>query len=475
MNTSALQSLMKRVRCILRAGRAALGLLLVLLGMLLPAAAAETTNVLVWDRMKDQVTADVRNWELLGLLEEIARQTGWHIFVEPDYSFKSSVKFKDLSVGPALRRLLGEMNFAMVPQTNGPQHLYVFRTAMNNATKQVREAQARKTAQAKRITNELIIRVKPGTDIEALAKSLGATIVGSIPELNAYRLKFEDEEATEAARKKLLANSEVTGVENNYYVDKPFTPQSLAGAAPPQNRLALNAVKREGNGVVIGLVDTGLQIQEPWLESLIRERLSLAGESVANPLMPTHADGMVNALAQGIAQALGGTDTSIQIISIDVFGPNATADSFTVAKGIYEAYLRGATGINLSLGGFGESPVQHDVIKFLAGEKVPVFAAIGNDASDRPYFPAAYPEVNAVTATDRGGIASFANFGTTPDVAAPGRVVFMFNGLVYGSMGTSVSSAAATGVAAGWADKNRTSVYDVVPTVQKVLAVPSGK
>src|SRR5262245_6188723 len=98
---------------------------------------AATTNVLTWNKAKDRVSADVRNWELIDLLEEIAGQTGWNVFVEPDDSFKSSVKFKDLPSGEALRRLLGEMNFAIMPQNNGSKRCYVFRTKMKYATSPV--------------------------------------------------------------------------------------------------------------------------------------------------------------------------------------------------------------------------------------------------------------------------------------------------------------------------------------------------
>ena len=146
------------------------------------------TNTIFWDRENERVTADVRNWELVPMLEEVAAQSGWNIFLEPDYRHKASVKFKSLPPGEALRRLLGEMNFAMMPQTNGQQRLYVFRTAMGNATQQMRTS--RPAPKPKRVPNELIIQVKPGTDVEALAKLLGAKIVGVIPELNADRFQF---------------------------------------------------------------------------------------------------------------------------------------------------------------------------------------------------------------------------------------------------------------------------------------------
>ena len=214
--------------------------LLVLIGI---NSSAVGTNSLYWDRENERVSADVRDWELVPMLEEVAAQSGWNIFLEPDYSHKASVKFKGLSPGEALRRLLGEMNFSMMPQTNGQQRLYVFRTAMGNATQQMKFS--RPTPKAKRVPNELLIRVKPGTDVEALAKLLGGKVVGVIPELNAYRLAFENEEATEAARKSLEANPDVTSVQDNYYVDPPLTPQSVGGIAPPQNNLTLDPPKKE--------------------------------------------------------------------------------------------------------------------------------------------------------------------------------------------------------------------------------------
>ena len=94
----------------------------------------------------DRVSADVRGEALWPLLEDIAHQTGWHIFVEPGAERNASVKFKDLPSGDALKMLLGDLNFALVPQTNAPALLYVFRTTMQNATRRVAVA---KTCQAR--------------------------------------------------------------------------------------------------------------------------------------------------------------------------------------------------------------------------------------------------------------------------------------------------------------------------------------
>ncbi|MGC3961481.1 MAG: S8 family serine peptidase [Verrucomicrobiota bacterium] len=439
---------------------------------LLPAMAA--TNTLTWDREKNLVSADVRDWDLIGLMESVATQSGWHVYLEPDYSYKASTKFQNLPPGEALRRLLGSLNFAMVPQTNGPQRLYVFRTVMKNATQQIRNAGERTAPKPRRVPNELIVRLKPGTDAEALAKSLGAKIVGVIPELNAYRFQFESEEATEAARLKLESNPSVASVEYNYYMDQPFTPQSVGGMAVPETKLTLDPPKTDDCKVLVGFVDTTLQQLDPKLEAFVKTRISVTGNT-STSTTPTHQTAMVNAFLQSL-QASGQASTSARVLSVDVFGNDPSANSFNVALGIMKAVNGGATAINLSLGGYQDVAVLRDVVQQATALGIPLFAAVGNDGSNTPFYPAAYPGVVSVTALAKAGqIASYANTGTQADAAAPGAVIFSYNGLIYGSQGTSVSSAVATGIAAGLADSTCAPWSKVIPAVEKTLAVPASK
>lgn len=472
MNHSGFQSAMKGLSRILARRY---GWWLGVLTLVLPLTASASTNSLTWDRKKNVVSADVRDWDLIGLMESVATQSGWHVFLEPDYSYKASVKFKNLPPGEALRRLLGSLNFAMVPQTNGPQRLYVFRTAMKNATQQVRRAGEKTAPKPRRVPNELIVRLKPGTDAEALAKALGAKIVGVIPELNAYRFQFENEIATEAARQKLEANPEVMSVENNYYMDLPFTPQSVGGMAAPETKLTLDPPKAEDCKVIMGFVDTTLQQLDPKQEAFVKQRISVAGNCPPASTSPTHSTAMVNAFLQAM-QASGQNSSSVRILSVDVFGCDTSANTFTVAAGIPTAINRGATALNLSLGGYQDVAILRDIVQQTVARGIPIFAAVGNDGSNTPFYPAAYPGVVSVTALSRAGqIAGYANTGTQADAAAPGAVIFSYNGLVYGSQGTSVSSAVAAGIAAGLADSTCSPWTKVIPAVEKTLAVPASQ
>ena len=81
--------------------------------------------------------------------------------------------------------------------------------------------------------------------------------------------------------------------------------------------------------------------------------------------------------------------------------------------------------------------------------------AAGNEPVATPTYPAAYPEVMAVTASNRaGGIASYANYGDFVDVAAPGANLVRYNGKSWYVSGTSASSAYISGLAAGMTSRS---------------------
>ena len=89
-----------------------------------------------------------------------------------------------------------------------------------------------------------------------------------------------------------------------------------------------------------------------------------------------------------------------------------------------------------------------------------------------PFYPAAYPGVIAVTATDQGQIASYANRGSFVSAAAPGSEVFCYNGQTYGAQGTSSASAYTTGIAAGLKDANHLNWNQVEQTILTTMPVP---
>ena len=406
-------------------------------------ARAAETNSIVWHKATDRVDADIHDKPLWPLLETIARETGWRIYVEPGTTRNASTKFKDLPSGDALRMLLGDLNFALVTRTNAASQLYVFRTVRQNATRLVHAA----NVPAKHVPNELLVKLKPGVNIDDLAKLLGAKVVGRNDKLGIYRLQFGDVAATDAALGQLQNNSDVADVDYNYYFDPPTTPQLLSSAPIPPLSLQLNPPGDSGR-VIVGLVDTSVQSLGDSLDKFMLKQLSVAGDATANSSDITHGTAMAYTILQAIALAAGGS-SSVQILPVDVYGANPMATTWDVALGIQAAVDKGATVINLSLGGAGDSSILDGVIQQAIAAGIPIYAAAGNQPVSTPTYPAATPGVIAVTALQNGQIAPYADFGSFVDLALPGTGVVYFGNQAYMVQGTSTATANATGVAAG--------------------------
>jgi thermitase len=120
-----------------------------------------------------------------------------------------------------------------------------------------------------------------------------------------------------------------------------------------------------------------------------------------------------------------------------------------VANGIVQAVNGGAKIINLSLGSPSDSPFLQSVVQDVSKLNVAMFAAAGNQPVTTPYYPAAYPEVKAVTAIDNGQLASYAGRGAFVSLGASGNSIVPFGNLAYDVQGTSVSSVYISAVAAG--------------------------
>jgi len=443
------------------------------------AAAATTTNVLVWNKARDRVDADVRGWGLFSLLERVAAETGWQVYVEPDSGHTASVKFKDLPSGEALRLLLGDLNFALIPQTNSNSRLYVFRTVMQNATRLVQPVAGSEVRDAtpKRVPNQLIVRLKPGADIDAWARLLNAKVIGRIPELDAYLLEFNDAAAVEAARLQLGNGTDVAAVDYNYYLDQPETSRGLLSASTPPLSLQLKPPGDSGR-VIVGLVDTAVQSLGGNLDAFLLKQLSVAGEAALASSTPTHGTSMAETILRSLEIVTKG-NTSVQILPVDVYGPNADTTSWNVALGIVQAVNGGANVINLSLGGGGDSVVLRDLVKSVAARGIPIFAAAGNEPVTTPFFPAAYPEVTAVTARGQQApasgqvtIAPYANYGSFVDLAAPDASVIYFGDRPWYVRGTSAAAAYTSGMAAGLAETTRQNWTDIRNMLQRNFPVP---
>jgi hypothetical protein len=443
------------------------------LGVTLSAWPADS---LVWRNADNRVDAQIDSWNLPKLLQQIAAGSGWQVYLEPGTEYKVSAKFRGFSVSEALSYLLGNLNYALLPQPNSASKLFVYKNSLQDATQLITppEKGGKMSKTGKPISNELIVALKPDSKetIEELAKRLGAKIVGRVDALKTYRLQFTDETAAQSARAELAKEPDIAQIESNYPMENPAKVDGLSLSSNPPFSLKPSSSTGK-SGVIVGLIDTAVQPQGSGFGDFFLPSLQVAGESTLPDGGPTHGTSMSETILHGISLAQPESrEVNIRILPVDVYGGNGSTTTFDVASGVYAAIQGGATVINMSLGGEGESPFLHRIIEQGHDQGILFVGAAGNEPTQSPFYPAAYPEVIAVTAGDRkGNIAPYANRGDFVDVIAPGTSVIYFGNQAYLVSGTSASTAYVSGMAAGLAASSGKTIQEVEAKIRAAMSL----
>ena len=143
----------------------------------------------------------------------------------------------------------------------------------------------------------------------------------------------------------------------------------------------------------------------------------LAGYSALN------AAGQSGALPIGI-HALGLSSNSVKIMPVKVLDSNGSGTDASVANGVIWAADHGAKVISISLGGPDSSSTMSNACNYAWNKGCVLIAASGNDGVSTKFYPAACSNVISVGATDSSdSLASFSNWGSWVDIAAPGDTI----------------------------------------------------
>ena len=288
----------------------------------------------------------------------------------------------------------------------------------------------------KHVANQLLVKVKPGTDIDALAKARGAKIVSRNDKLGLYLLEFSDSNATDSALAGLQSDPSVAAVDYNNIFDPPVTPQPLANVPSGVAPLTLNPSQNTSPcDPIIGLIDTGFPPLGSGLDQLMPGTNVTGDATVFSPNTPTHGYAMAQTILQGFSKQQGSSNP--KILPINVYGNSETATTYNVALGVQAAVDGGAKDLNMSLAGTSDDAVLDNILQQTIAQGVVVFAAAGNQPVSTPNYPAAIPGVNAVTALGSAGqLASYANYGSFVQMALPGSSVIFMGNQAYVVQGT---------------------------------------
>ncbi len=185
-----------------------------------------------------------------------------------------------------------------------------------------------------------------------------------------------------------------------------------------------------GRGVTVAVVDTGIACFDdgPFSRGTdlagtrCRGGFNFVDNSARAYDDQGHGTHVAGTIAQTTNNGVGaaGLAYCATLMPVKVLNRQGFGTVADVAEGIRFAADEGADVINLSLGGPFRSAILEDAVDYALAKGVVVVAAAGN--SGRAVgFPAAYPGVVAVSATDATDtIAGFSSRGSEVAIAAPG-------------------------------------------------------
>jgi subtilisin family serine protease len=205
----------------------------------------------------------------------------------------------------------------------------------------------------------------------------------------------------------------------------------------------------KGDAVLVAVIDSGIDPNHPELI-----------DAIADSFNPAGGDGAPHSHGTGIAGAivaksrLTGVAPRARILAVRAFDPNgasAEGTTFNILKGLEWASEKGARVINMSFAG-PQDPIMARALAAAHKKGIVLIAAVGNAGpKSPPLYPAADPNVIAVTATDsQDRLFQMSNRGNHVAVAAPGvDVILPTPGTSYQmATGTSFAAAHISGIVA---------------------------
>lgn len=214
-----------------------------------------------------------------------------------------------------------------------------------------------------------------------------------------------------------------------------------------------------GQNVVVAVIDTGVLATHPALKGkvLVGEGYNFVNESADatdDHGHGTHCSGVIAGKTIGLA-------TKAKILPIKFLDANGSGSLADAVRAIDFARNKKVNVMSNSWGGGGLEQPLADAIAAATKDGILFIAAAGNSSNDNDKeasYPANYPSVVSVAATDQDdSLAEFSNYGeTTVHTGAPGVNIYSaILGNKYDKWsGTSMATPSVAGVAAMMLSKN---------------------
>jgi hypothetical protein len=241
-----------------------------------------------------------------------------------------------------------------------------------------------------------------------------------------------------------------------------------------RSAVGADRVDPPGAGKPVTVVDSGVDLNHP-------EFANRPNTTALNPQTTerddddhgTEVSSVIGAPNNGVGLVGVYPNAILRVWDASPFGFLSESDAI---KGIVEAARLGPGVINLSFGGEQNDPMLRQAIALAFRSGSLVVASVGNDgqAGSPRNYPAAYPHVLTVGATNSAGrVAAFSSLSPAIDLVAPGAGIPVAeplaqdpSGYLLNANGTSFSSPLVAGAAAWvWTDRpslDNTQLFEVM-------------
>jgi len=270
--------------------------------------------------------------------------------------------------------------------------------------------------------------------------------------------RITDNRPLDVVRREFAAAAGVREVQFNlrhWLQDQKTNEGDPAQYAVRKLRLSQAHTLAHGMNVTIAVIDSGIDVKHPELTNSIAESFDALGSKEGPHVHGTGIAGAIVAHAR-----LKGSAPEARILAIRAFASSssgAESSSYTIIKSLNYAVLHGAQIVNMSFAGPKDPLIERGIIA-TAERGVLMIAAAGNAGpKSPPLYPAANPNVIAVSGTDsQDRLFPASNRGVHIAIAAPGTDVFLPapDQKYQMTSGTSFSAAYVSGIAALILERN---------------------
>lgn len=301
------------------------------------------------------------------------------------------------------------------------------------------------TPSAPRVEDQIIIKFKPevsGQTINEALKKYNAIVIKRIDAIHRIVIQVPKGQG-DAIRSEMKKDNLIEEAESDYINQASFIPndpslniqwglvntgQTIKSqkGTPDADISAESAWEvTKGSGIKIAVLDSGIDPNHPDLSSKIIAQKDFIGTGIDDQYgHGTHVAGIAAASTNN-SIGISGTCPDCRLIIGKVLNDNGSGPDSIIIQGIIWASDQGAKVINMSFTSISNSTAKQDAIDYAWNKGAVLVAAAGNNSDTNKNYPAANNRVIAVAATDNNDQkASFSNYGTWVDIAAPGKAIY---------------------------------------------------